>query len=266
MLLTSVYILLLAQSAPSPQWVLPPTRVHYYVNEHLAPDQIRALKGPQTVLWLRVEGNVLKKSTVDTLRSFEDAWVVLSSSEARILAQQLRAAPRVGIDILLNPLDKLQNIEVYGPKRLAFELDFPLNERIVSQMVGLPVTSIDWTYRQPMSVLDVAYLRLIPGKKVLQAPSLMPFPVGECPRAEKQPEVYVRIDDKDIWALPRLGHACGYSLRVRLHGVPSLALLEAVFSRSQRAEFEVMSEDERQFQEALLIARRFAEWNTSSRR
>jgi hypothetical protein len=107
---------------PVPEgWVLPGYRVHVFASEELPVDALRNLVRPGVTLWLQTRSNMLRSSTLDTLRRAESAWVQLRPPLVRAHWDQLAKLPGVGVWVDAAALGD-RGMDRRGPHRLAVEV------------------------------------------------------------------------------------------------------------------------------------------------
>jgi hypothetical protein len=107
------------------EWVLPGYRVHVFASEELPVDALRSLVRPGVTLWLQTRSNMLRGSTLDTLRRAESAWVQLRPPLVRAHWEQLVKLPGVGVWVEAAALGD-RGLERRGPHRLAVEVGAPV--------------------------------------------------------------------------------------------------------------------------------------------
>lgn len=111
---------------PTPgEWVLPGYRVHVFASEELPVDALRSLVRPGVTLWLQTRSNMLRGSTLDTLRRAESAWVQFRPPVVRAHWDQLAKLPGVGIWVDAADVGG-RGLERRGPHRLAVEVGAPV--------------------------------------------------------------------------------------------------------------------------------------------
>lgn len=144
---------------PGPsEFVLTGYRVHVFASEELEPDALRRLVRPGVTLWLQTRSNMLRSSTVDTLRRAEAAWVQLRPPVLRAHWDQLGKLPRAGV--WLDPRDaRGAGMGRRGAHPLALDVSSRLPAEAIS---GLrPLATV---FRLPVTA---GYAGTVPGERLL---------------------------------------------------------------------------------------------------
>jgi hypothetical protein len=204
-----------AGSGPAPtDFVLLGYRVHVFVSEDLEPDALRRLVRPGVTLWLQTRSNMLRASTVDTLRRAEVAWVQLRPPVLRPHWDQLGKLPRAGVWV--------QPQHVHGPGMgrrgshpLALDVRAPVTGESLAQ-----VRPLSTVFRVPVSA---AVAQRVPGERLLWG--------GLAGGCSADPLLKVRMDAP--WRPP-----CGHGVLAQLTRV-QLSELQGLYAAHPGVELAV---------------------------
>ncbi|WP_224362995.1 hypothetical protein [Hyalangium versicolor] len=229
----AVLIVALLAQAPTPEpLVLQGYRLHLVVDESRDADELRALAGSGTVLWLRTSSNTLRDSTLEALARFPEAYVQLRPPLKEAHVRQLRGAPRAGAwldaKVLLGA-----GLHWLGPRRTAVEIRGALDSELARKLSALRPSRIVW---QPgtldVSLGDWGTFAQLPGSKVLALPETPGTLCPELPWRAALATISLRVEEGMGTEPCRLGQ------RVVMKGFPNDAAL-ALLSRERPTEFEI---------------------------
>ena len=226
-------VALLAQAPVSPPLVLPGYRLHLVVDESVEADDLRALAGSGTVLWLRTSSNTLRDSTVEALSLFSEAYIQLRPPLKEEQVRQLRRAPRVGA-WLEAPMLEGAGLHWLGPRRTAVEIRGGLDSKLAQRLSALRPSRIIWSPgNSEVSLADWGVFAQLPGSKLL-ALSGAPGPLcPELPWRAALATVAVRVEEGTG------AESCTLSRRVIMKGLPEDAVLVALLGQESPTELEV---------------------------
>jgi hypothetical protein len=204
------------------------------VDESVAADDLRALAGSGTVLWLRTRSNTLRDSTIDALALFTEAYVQLRPPLKEEHVRQLRKAPRVGAWLEAQMLTGA-GLHWLGPRRSAVEVRGALDAELTRRLGALRPSWIVWTPgASDVSLETWGAFAQLPGRKLL---SIAGSPTGllcpELPWRGALATVSLRVEEGAGAA------TCGLGRRVVMKGFPEDAALVALLSRDPSVELEV---------------------------
>ena len=149
------------------EFVLTGYRVHVFASEDLEPDALRRLVRPGVTLWLQTRSNMLRSSTVDTLRRAETAWVQLRPPVLRPHWDQLGRLPRAGAWV--EPRHALgAGMGRRGAHPLALEVTSPTPADALRKL--RPLATV---FRLPVTAEVAAK---VPGEKLLWGGLTTPVP------------------------------------------------------------------------------------------
>jgi hypothetical protein len=175
---------------------LPPPglRVNVLASEALQSDHLRALARPRVTLWLSTRGNVLADSTLVSLGRFAQAWVQMRAPFSRSQLEQLERLPRVGLWVRATELGGKGAGWLKGPRRLAIELDGPLDEALAARIEAVRPDWVIWRHSGPVDLLAWALYKQLPGRK-LYAPEPDQLTRVDCGRREqpREPAAWVPV-------------------------------------------------------------------------
>lgn len=230
----AVLVVLLGQVPVSPELVLPGYRLHVVVDESVAADDLRALAGSGTVLWLRTRSNTLRDSTLDALALFPEAYVQLRTPLKEEHVRQLRKLPRVGAWLEAQTLTG-SGLHWLGPRRSAVEIRGPLDAELTRRLGALRPSWISWAPGASDVDLEAwGTFAQLPGRKLLS----MTSPMGslcppEFPWRGALATVSLRVEEGSG------ADDCGLGRRIVMKGFPEDSALVALLSRDPSAELEV---------------------------
>jgi hypothetical protein len=229
----AVLVTLLAQAPTPAGLVLPGYRLHLVLDESVAAEELRALAGSGTVLWLRTRSNTLRDSTLDALALFPEAYVQLRTPLKEEHVRQLRRAPRVGAWLEAQTLTG-PGLHWLGHRRSAVEVRGALGAELTRRLGALRPSWIIWA----PGALDVSLetwgtFAQLPGRKLLSWAG----PVGpmctELPWRGALATVSLRVEEGTR------ADSCSLGRRVVMRGFPEDAALMALLGRDPSAELEV---------------------------
>ncbi|MBN1207501.1 MAG: hypothetical protein JXB05_21690 [Myxococcaceae bacterium] len=226
-------VALLAQAPAPPRLVLPGYRLHLIVDESVAADELRALAGSGTVLWLRTRSNMLRESTVEALALFPEAYVQLRPPLKEEHVRQLRRAPRVGAWLDAQTLAG-PGLHRLGPRRIAVELRGALDVELARRVGGLRPLRIHWipgTWEVSLEAWGL--FAQLPGSKLLSLAGPLGASCPELPRRGALALVALRVEGEPAEA------TCGLGQRVVMKGFPEEAALVSLLSREVATELEL---------------------------
>jgi len=229
----AVLVLLLAQAPAPAELALTGYRLHLVVDESVAADNLRALAGSGTVLWLRTRSNTLRDSTLEALALFPEAYVQLRTPVTEEHIRQLRKAPRVGAWLEAQTLTG-RGLHWLGPRRSAVELRGAIDAEITRRVRALRPSWILWTPGASDVSLEAwgAFAQL-PGRKLLSLTAPMGPLCPELPWHGALATVSLRVEEGTVT------ETCGLGRRVLMKGFPEDTALVALLSRDPSAELEV---------------------------
>jgi len=229
----AVLVLLLAQAPAPAELALTGYRLHLVVDESVAADNLRALAGSGTVLWLRTRSNTLRDSTLEALALFPEAYVQLRTPVTEEHIRQLRNAPRVGAWLEAQTLTGL-GLHWLGPRRSAVELRGAIDAEITRRVRALRPSWILWTPGASDVSLEAwgAFAQL-PGRKLLSLAAPMGPLCPKLPWRGALATVSLRVEEGTVT------ETCGLGRRVLMKGFPEDTALVALLSRDPSAELEV---------------------------
>jgi hypothetical protein len=203
------------------------------VDESVAADNLRALAGSGTVLWLRTRSNTLRDSTLEALALFPEAYVQLRTPVTEEHIRQLRNAPRVGAWLEAQTLTGL-GLHWLGPRRSAVELRGAIDAEITRRVRALRPSWILWTPGASDVSLEAwgAFAQL-PGRKLLSLAAPMGPLCPKLPWRGALATVSLRVEEGTVT------ETCGLGRRVLMKGFPEDTALVALLSRDPSAELEV---------------------------
>jgi len=202
-------------NSPAPaDFVLLGYRVHVFASEDLEPDALRRLVRPGVTLWLQTRSNMLRASTVDTLRRAEVAWVQVRPPVLRVHWDQLGKVPRVGAWVDARHVGGAGMVR-RGAHPLALEVNGPTPPEVLVR--ARPLATV---FRLPISAEQA---RLVPGERLLWG-GLQ----GGC---AAEPQLKVRLDAP--WR-----PACGHGVLAQLTRV-QVAELKALYAAQPGVELAV---------------------------
>ncbi len=227
-------VALLAQAPAPTELALPGYRLHLVVDEDVAAEDLRALAGSGTVLWLRTRSNMLRDSTVEALALFPEAYVQLRPPLLEAQVRQLRRAPRVGGWLDAGAL-AAGGWHRLGPRRVAVDVRGPLDAALFKQVASLRPARVMWAPGEGDATLDAwGLFAQLPGAKLLAWASWPPEASCPEPLARGGLGTVVLRGDRRAASGP-----CGLTWRVVMEGLPEDAALVALFSRAPSTELEV---------------------------
>ena len=172
--MTAVAVLLAALLAQAPgpgptALTLPGYRLHLVVDESVDADTLRALAGSGTVLWLRTRSNMLRDSTVEAVARFPEAYVQVRPPLLEAHASQLRRAPRAGVWLGAESLEKGTGWHHrLGPRPVAVDVRGPLDTEVAGRVAALRPARVTWLPGEADATLGGwGELARLPGAKVL---------------------------------------------------------------------------------------------------
>ena len=202
-----------SRTAPS-DFVLLGYRVHVFASEDLDPDALRRLVRPGVTLWLQTRSNMLRASTVDTLRHAEVAWVQLRPPVLQVHWDQLGKLPRAGV--WLDPRHVAgQGMGRRGSHPLALEVTSPVPAELLTK--ARPLATL---FRIPVGA-ELA--RRVPGERLLWG--------GMSGSCAADPSLKVRLDAP--WR-----PACAHGVLAQLTRV-QVAELQALYAAQPGVELAV---------------------------
>jgi hypothetical protein len=229
----AVLVILLAQSPVSSELVLPGYRLHLVVDESVAADELRALAGSGTVLWLRTRSNTLRDSTLEALALFPEAYVQLRPPVKEEHVRQLRRAPRVGAWLEAQALTG-PGLHWLGPRRSAVEIRGAIDAELVRRLGALRPSQILWApSASDMSLEDWGIFAQLPGRKLLSLAGPLGPLCPEFPWRAALATVALRVEEGTG------GETCGLGRRVIMKGFPEDTALVALMSRDSSTELEI---------------------------
>ncbi len=229
----AVLVVLLSQAPAPTDLVLPGYRLHVVVDESVAADDLKALAGSGTVLWLRTRSNTLRDSTLEALALFPEAYVQLRTPLKEEHIRQLRKVPRVGAWLEAQTL-KGPGLHWLGPRRSAVEIRGALDAELTRRLGALRPSWISWAPgASDVSLEAWGTFAQLPGRKLLS----MTNPVGslcaEFPWRGALATVSLRVEEGTG------ANACGLGRRIVMKGFPEDSALVALLGRDPSAELEV---------------------------
>jgi hypothetical protein len=247
----ALLLTVLAQSQGPAELVLPGYRLHVVVDESVEADELRALAGSGTVLWLRTRSNMLRDSTVEALALFPEAYVQLRPPVLEEQIRQLRGAPRVGAWLDAQVLDGA-GLHRLGPRRTAVELRGPLDAKLARRLGALRPSRVMWLPgTMEVSLEAWGTFAQLPGSKLLSVAGPLGIECPELPRRVALATVILRVDEG-------AGEGtCGLGRRVVMRGFPNDAALAALLSQEPSTELEIeVGEGARELERAKAWVRR----------
>lgn len=230
----AVLLVAVLAQAPAPErLVLPAYRLHLMVDESIEADDLRALAGSGTVLWLRTKSNVLRESTIEALARFPEAYVQLRPPLKEEQVRQLRGAPRVGAWLDAKTLAG-PGLHWLGPRRRAVEVRGALDAELARQLSALRPSRITWTPgTSEVSLEDWGRFAQLPGSKLLALAGTPDLPCPEFPWRAALATISLRVEEGTG------SDTCDLGLRVVMKGFPDDATLVALLNRKHPTELEI---------------------------
>lgn len=226
-------VTLLAQAPAPAQLVLAEYRLHLVVDESVEADDLRALAGSGTVIWLRTRSNMLRESTVEALALFPEAYVQLRPPLKEEQIRQLRRAPRVGAWLDAQALSG-QGLHWLGPRRMAVEIRGALDEALARRLSAVHPSRIIWLPgSSEVSLESWGAFAQLPGSKLLSIGGDFSSTCPELPWRAALSTVSLRVEEGTG------GETCGLGRRVVMKGFPNDAVLGAVLGRDPSTELEL---------------------------
>jgi hypothetical protein len=231
----AVLVVLLAQAPTPPELVLTGYRLHLVADESVAADDLRALAGSGTVLWLRTRSNTLRDSTLEALARFPEAYVQLRPPLKEEHIRQLRKAPRVGVWLEAQALTG-PGLHWLGPRRSAVEIRGALDPELIQRLRALRPSWIFWTPgASDVSLEAWGTFAQLPGRKLLSLAVPMGPLCPELPWRGALATVSLRVEEGTG------AESCGLGRRVVMKGFPEDSALVALLSRDPSVELEVQA-------------------------
>ena len=229
----AVLVTLLAQAPPPAEPLLPGYRLHLVADESLEADDLRALAGSGTVLWLRTSSNTLKDSTLEALALFPEAYVQLRTPIKEEHIRQFRKAPRVGAWLEASSLAG-PGLHWLGPRRSAVELRGALGAELVRRVAALRPAWCLWTPGTPDISLEAwgAFAQL-PGRKLLTWTGTLGPVCPELPVRGALATISLRVEEGTG------EETCGLGRRVVMKGFPDDVALGPLLRRGPATELEL---------------------------
>lgn len=231
----AVLVVLLAQAPTPAELVLTGYRLNLVVDESVAADDLRALAGSGTVLWLRTRSNMLRDSTLEALARFPEAYVQLRPPVKEEHIRQLRKAPRVGIWLEAQALTG-PGLHWLGPRRSAVEIRGALDAELIQRLRALRPSWIFWAPgASDVSLEAWGTFAQLPGRKLLSLAAPMGPLCPELPWRGALATVSLRVEEGTG------AETCGLGRRVIMKGFPEDTALVALLSRDPSVELEVQA-------------------------
>lgn len=229
----AVLVTLLAQAPAPAEPLLPGYRLHLVVDESVEADDLRALVGSGTVLWLRTRSNTLKDSTIEALALFPEAYVQLRTPLKEEHLRQLRKAPRVGAwldaQMLTGP-----GLHWLGPRRSAVELRGPLDKELVRRLIALrPAWSLWTPGTSDISLEAWGTFAQLPGRKLLTWAGTLGPECPEFPERGALATISLRVEEGTG------EQTCGLGRRVLIKSPPEEVPLGPLLRRGPPTELEL---------------------------
>ncbi len=226
-------VTLLAQAPAPAELVLPGYRLHLVVDESVEADELRALAGSGTVIWLRTRSNMLRESTVEALALFPEAYVQLRPPLKEEQVRQLRRAPRVGAWLDAQSLAG-QGLHWLGPRRTAVEIRGVLDAELARRLSAFRPSRVIWLPgSSEVSLESWGAFAQLPGSKLLALAGEFGPICPEIPWRAALASVSLRVEEGAS------GETCGLGRRVVMKGFPNDAVLEALLGRGPSTELEL---------------------------
>jgi hypothetical protein len=226
-------VTLLAQAPAPTELVLPGYRLHLVVDESVAADDLRALAGSGTVIWLRTSSNTLRESTVEALALFPEAYVQLRPPLKEEQVRQFRRAPHVGAWLEAQALTG-KGLHWLGPRRTAVEIRGALDTELARRLSALRPSRILWLPgTSEVSLEGWGAFAQLPGSKLLALAGQLAPMCPELPWRAALATVSLRVEEGTS------GETCGLGRRVVMKGFPQDAALEALLSQKSFTELEL---------------------------
>jgi hypothetical protein len=229
----AVLVTLLAQAPAPAELLLPGYRLHLVADESVAADDLRALAGSGTVLWLRTSSNTLRDSTLEALALFPEAYVQLRPPLKEEHIRQLRKAPRVGAWLEAQSLAG-PGLHWLGPRRSAVEIRGALDAELVRRLGALRPSWSIWTPgTSDVSLEAWGTFAQLPGRKLLSWPGEFGPLCPELPWRVALATISLRVEEG---AGER---TCGLGRRVVMRGSPEEVALVPLLKRETPTELEL---------------------------
>ncbi len=221
-------------------------RVNVLASEQLDSDHLRALARPQVTLWLDTRSNVLSDSSLSSLGRFREAWVKLRAPFEPGHLTQLERLPHVGLWVRAAELTGKGGERLKGPRRVAVELEGPLDEAIAARVAAVHPAWVIWRRSGPVDLLAWGLFRQLPGRKLF-APDPAQLTRVDCGRRDeaRAPAAWVHVTL--LMAMAGDVFPCGRGGWVQLEPTTEPWVAGSVLARDPSAElaFEVGASEER---------------------
>ncbi len=201
----------LPRGAPG-ELTAPALRVHVIADEELGPDRLRSFARPNVSLWLKSRSNTLRDSTLEHLGRFDEAWVSLRAPLSEVDARQLKGQPKVGVWLDEGSLVPELLGRLPGARRIAVQVDGPLDEAVVERLEQARVSFTSWRPREAIDVLSWSLFRRLPGRKVFAPPPGQLLPVKCATRSATEPSL--ELDVATLLAMSSDVFPCSTGTRV----------------------------------------------------
>jgi hypothetical protein len=224
----------LPRGAPEAQ--IPPATVSIEVWETLDPDRLRSLARPHVTAWMRTTSNTLAESTVENLQRFDVAWVELKAPLSVDEAAEFGRLPRAGAWGSLEAMEVARQ-RLPGSRRLAVNLQVPLDDAVFERLARLRPAVIRWTPPGPIDLLSWGLFRALGGRKVLVVTPELLRPVRCERRVPTEPALEVHL--AQLLAMNSEVFPCGLGARIRVGPETAEWLLQSLLVRDPSAELVV---------------------------
>ncbi|MFO0596075.1 MAG: hypothetical protein U0228_12240 [Myxococcaceae bacterium] len=228
----------------APDVFLPATaRVHVRASEELDPDRLRDLTRPGVTLWLSTRSNTLKASTLENLARFDVAWVQLRAPLKPVDAALFRKVPGVGAWV--SPPSLGVQALLPGARRVAVELQGPLDETTFAQLSQARPAEVTWRQPPPIDLLAWGQFRALGGRRIIAADARALLPVKCAERSANDPSLELHV--ANLLALSSDVFPCGQGTRVVVQPTVETWLLQSLLVRDPSVELvlEIGADSER---------------------
>ena len=213
----------------------PALTVAVAVSEALEPDRLRSLARPGVSVWMTTRSNTLAESTVENLARFDGAWVFVRAPFSAADAATFLRLPRAGAWGALEVMERVR--QRLGPRRLAVEIEGPLDEALFTRIDRLRPAVVRWRPKGVVDLLSWSLLRGLGGRKVLVVPPEFLLPVACAKRTGVDPAVELHVGE--LLAMNSDVFPCGRGTRVIVEPETDQWLLQSLVVRESSLELVV---------------------------